>query len=515
MTVANLHHLAETGANQFGDAIAIVYKDECLSFEQLQSQVSRVGTGLAAYTNSGDRIAIYLPKMPQTVVASLAISAATCVLVPINPVLKAPQVQHIVNDSEASVLITQASRLAQLSLMNMQALKTIILLEDNRGIDVGHCQLIPWQQLLTSQPKPLATVAKTALCALLYTSGSTGLPKGVMLSHNNLLLGAKSVAAYLQLSDQDRVLAVLPFSFDYGFNQLLSSLLVGAQCVLLDYLLPNDIPKACARYGITGLAAVPPLWLQLADTNWPEEAKRTLRYFTNSGGHMPRELMLKLKHIFHKANPVLMYGLTEAFRSSYVPLEYLDTKVDSMGIAIPYADLYVINQQQQQCKPHEVGELVHAGPLVAMGYWQQKAQTEQRFRPLPVNIDTGQTMAVWSGDSVYQDKDGFLYFKGRMDNQIKVSGYRISPEELETALLAVEGVEQTLILAESNKNTGQAIIAVITPKAGCSLDEKTLIIWCRKNLPNYMMPARWLIVDDLPKNANGKLDRQKVKETLL
>ena len=326
----NIQQLVFDGANIYGNAIAVNSTRDSLSYQGLATAVASIATGFSELVQPQERIAVYLPKTCETVIASFACFAVGAVLVPLNPVLKVAQVTHIVNDSEATVLVTQTSRLATLGHWQeaMPCLQHVVLIDDT-----GTTNTVRWSSLLNKQVIQLGNYAADSLAALLYTSGSTGLPKGVMLSHRNLLLGANSVASYLALNANDKVLAVLPFSFDYGFNQLLSSLSVGAECVLLDYLLPRDIPKACARFGITGLAAVPPLWSQLADIDWPPEAVAALRYFTNSGGHLPRSVLSQLRLAMPNAEPVLMYGLTEAFRSSYLPPESIDTKPDSMGRA--------------------------------------------------------------------------------------------------------------------------------------------------------------------------------------
>jgi len=213
------------------------------------------------------------------------------------------------------------------------------------------------------------------MAAILYTSGSTGQPKGVVLSHINLIEGAKSVADYLDNTAEDKLLAVLPFSFDYGLSQLTTAFLSGASVVLLEYLMPRDVVNAVARYQITGLASVPPLWIQLAELDWPKEASNSLRYFTNSGGAMPGATLSQLMSALPDTAPYLMYGLTEAFRSTYLHPDEISNRPGSMGKAIPNAEILVINQRGKICQSHEEGELVHKGVHVAMGYWQAEEKT--------------------------------------------------------------------------------------------------------------------------------------------
>jgi acyl-CoA ligase (AMP-forming) (exosortase A-associated) len=332
----------------------------------------------------------------------------------------------------------------------------------------------------------------------------------VVLSHRNLLAGADSVAQYLENTAVDRLLAVLPFSFDYGFSQLTTAFSVGASCYLLEYLMPRDIPKAVARYRITGLAAVPPLWVQLAELDWSGVDASSLRYFTNSGGAMPTATLGALRRHFPAASPFLMYGLTEAFRSSFLPPREIERRPTSMGKAIPNAELLVINEAGERCGPHEPGELVHRGSLVAMGYWGDPARTAERFRSAPLQaagipIDEP---AVWSGDTVKLDEDGFLYFIARKDDMIKSSGYRVSPTELEEVLYASGLVAEAAAIGVPHQRLGQGIVVVAVATPEQPLDAQALLAYCRQKLPAYMLPQRILEQNELARNPNGKIDRK-------
>ncbi len=230
----------------------------------------------------------------------------------------------------------------------------------------------------------------------------------------------------------------MPLSFDYGMSQLTTAFHAGASVVLMNYLLARDVVRAVEQYKITGLACVPPLWIQLAGLDWPEAASKSVRYFTNSGGRMPRAILDQLRTRLPNAKPYLMYGLTEAFRSTYLPPSEVDKRPDSIGKAIPNAEVMVVRPDGTLCDPGEPGELVHRGPLVSLGYWNDKGRTAERFKPAP-----GQPsgiplteMAVWSGDTVMRDEEGFLYFVGRRDEMIKTSGYRVSPNEVEEVIFA-------------------------------------------------------------------------------
>jgi acyl-CoA ligase (AMP-forming) (exosortase A-associated) len=353
------------------------------------------------------------------------------------------------------------------------------------------------------------------MAAILYTSGSTGKPKGVVLSHRNMVAGAKSVASYLALAPSDRILSVLPLSFDYGFSQLSCAFHVGATVVLLNYLFPRDILKAVAQENITGLAAVPPLWMQLAQLSWPPDSP--LRYLTNSGGAMPGATLAALRRALPAAQVFLMYGLTEAFRSTYLPPEEVERRPDSIGRAIPNAEVMVVRPDGTRCAPDEPGELVHRGALVALGYWNDPAKTAERFKPAP-----GQDpalplteLAVWSGDTVRMDAEGFLYFIGRSDDMIKVSGYRISPVEVEEVVYGTGLVAEAAAIGLPHRELGQAIAVCVVAADGAALRAEDLIAECRRRLPAYMVPAHVQVhAGALPRNPNGKIDRKSLQQSL-
>jgi acyl-CoA ligase (AMP-forming) (exosortase A-associated) len=323
------------------------------------------------------------------------------------------------------------------------------------------------------------------------------------------------VATYLDLRSDDRLLAVLPLSFDYGLSQLTTAFLRGACVVLMNYLFPKDIVTMVARERITGLAAVPPLWIALARLAWPADC--TLRFITNSGGAMPVPTVQALREILPDTRIFLMYGLTEAFRSTYLPPEEVARRPDSIGRAIPNAEILVVRPDGTLCDDDEPGELVHRGALVALGYWNDPARTAQRFRPAP-GQDPGlpvPELAVWSGDTVRRDADGYLYFIGRSDDMIKVSGYRISPTEIESVLHATGLVAEVAAFGMDHPQLGQAIAVIAVPVEEGVIDAAALLAECKRRLPAYMVPARIdLRAGPLPRNPNGKIDRNLLRQTL-
>jgi len=523
-----VHELIRDSAQSTPNAIALQVKSCQLSYQALNQAVQQIAYSYSALNiKQGDRIGLYLAKTIENVSCTFACSIVGAVFVPINPVLKAPQVEHILNDCQITCLATNKARLkALIPILHKLPHLTQLIITDANCAEVQVIQpsitlpVISWTDFLSLKNKDIRSTIKqhsNDLAAILYTSGSTGKPKGIMLSHENIVLGAKSVAQYLQSSNKDKVLAVLPLSFDYGLNQLTSSFLVGAQCILLDYLFANDVIKAIEEHQITALAAVPPLWSQLSKAKWPEQKAKSLRYFTNSGGVLAPSILEKLRDVMPKAKPYLMYGLTEAFRSTYLDPDEIDNKVGSIGKAIPNSEILVIDAKGRECLAGEIGELVHIGPLVSLGYWQNTQATMKRFKFPPVQAKNigKENLAVYSGDFVKRDSEGFLYFISRQDEMIKTSGYRISPAEVEEVITTSNKVLQTCVIGIEHKELGQGILAFVTlnNQQGNLIEfEKLLLKHCQNKLANYMIPKHIITLTDLPYNANGKVDRQLLKE---
>jgi len=330
-----------------------------------------------------------------------------------------------------------------------------------------------------------------------------------------MVAGAKSVASYLENHAGDTLLAALPLSFDAGFSQLTTAFHVGARVVLLNYLLPRDVIKAIEREKVTGLTAVPPLYIQLTQLAWPESITSHLRYFANTGGRMPRETLDALRRHLPQSRPFLMYGLTEAFRSTYLPPAEVDKRPDSIGKAIPNAEILVLREDGSPCAPNEPGELVHRGALVGMGYWNDPEKTAERYKPLPVHAPGREAglvlpeIAVFSGDTVRMDEEGFIYFIGRRDEMMKTSGYRVSPTEVEEILYATKMVGECVAFGVDDDRLGQAIQVIATPPVSGQLDVAALLAECRSRMPAYMVPAGIDVREGpLPRNPNGKIDRK-------
>ena len=511
--------LVSDTAQKHPDKAALIHKQTELSFADLSEQIEELAKGFQGLgIDRHDRVAVFLPKLPQTIVSLFATSKANGVFVPVNSVLKPPQVQHILNDCDVKILVTSSDRLKGLKdvLLECPALTHVVLVDKMPKEPVEELSVILMEELPKLPVRQFHRVDND-VAAILYTSGSTGKPKGVVLSHRNLICGAQSVSEYLENTSDDVILALLPLSFDYGLSQVTTAMLTGATCVLMDYFLAGDVVKTIERHQVTGLAAVPPLWQQLLKAKWPDTACKQLRYFTNSGGAMPQVTLSQLRETFYNAAPYLMYGLTEAFRSTYLDPAEVDNRPGSMGKAIPNAEIMVVNDKGQECAPGEIGELVHRGPHVSLGYWNDEAKTAARFKPVPVKQNglILTEMAVFSGDQVKRDEEGFLYFVGRKDEMIKTSGYRVSPMEVEEACYqGAEEVAEAVATGVNDLELGQAIVLLLVLKENVEIDEKALLNKIKKALPNFMHPKYVEIRESLPRNPNGKVDRSNLSKEM-
>jgi acyl-CoA ligase (AMP-forming) (exosortase A-associated) len=517
-----LHHMLQNSANRTPDSEAIVDRDNRLSFADAVDRASSIAQRLRELgIQRGDRVAVFLKPEQDLPLTILAISMAGAAFVPIHHGLFPAQVAHIINDCQAAALVTDDKRLEKLAgnIVESPSLQFVAA----RGCIARNIDGVPVHDFNdffkeTGAPCNDLCVGKD-LAAILYTSGSTGRPKGVMLSHDNILAGANIVATYLDLTGNDRLLAALPFSFDAGLNQLTTALLKGAATVMIDFRFGPDIVRKLVTEEITGLAGVPPLWslLAQASSGLGKAPLPTLRYITNTGGVLPQPVLAHLQNTLPETEIFLMYGLTEAFRSTYLPPEELKHRPGSMGKAIPNTEIMVLNKTGEDCQPGEVGELVHHGPTVSMGYWAQPELTKKVLRPHP-KTPPGQTspdMVCYSGDLVKRDEDGFLYFVGRRDNQLKSAGFRISPTEVEEVICSAAPARLAAVVGMPDPVLGQALVAFVVPQDGTHvIDPAEVLSACAARLPRYMIPKRVIVRDNLPTTSSGKVNYPELRRNL-
>ena len=513
-----VHHMLRASAERFGEKEAVVCNRDRRTYSQMWSAVSGLGAGLrTAGAGRSERIGVLLEPSTALAISLFGVSAAGAAFVPIHHSLFGEQIEHIIRDCGMAGLIVDAARFDKLQpmLCECPSLRFVVIV----GKPATKPALFPqfdFDELCgTSAMPPVDTSIDKDLAAILYTSGSTGKPKGVMLSHANVVAGAAIVSDYLKITHDDRLLAVLPFSFDAGLNQLTTSILQGSTCVIMKFLFAKEIVAMLAKERITGLAGVPPLWSLISQdsSRLRETPLEHLRYITNTGGALPLSTLERLRAALPKTDVVLMYGLTEAFRSTYLPPEELDRRPTSMGKAIPNTEILVLNEDGKPCGPGEIGELVHRGPTVSLGYWGQPELTNRVLRPnplLPPEIGDSEKVC-YSGDLVRTDEEGFLYFVGRRDNQIKSSGFRVSPTEVEEALCKAGPLQDAAVIGVADEVLGQRIKAFVVPREGAIVDEGLLLAGVAQLLPRHMLPKSVSILSELPKTSSGKINYPELR----
>ncbi len=481
---------------------SVSYADFVSEADVVADYLTRIGV------QSGDRVIVHLRKSIKEAVAMFGAAKIGAVVVNVNTQWTAEQLGYVAKDSGARALITNATALKGLSDGKIPDGLLGILVEGKSGAE-GAYDL--WSDQTKTDTSAEVEQTDAELAMIIYTSGSTGMPKGVMLSHRNIRIGAETVVEYLGLRDKDRLLSVLPYSFDAGLNQLTTMLLIGGSVVHQPVVMPTEVVKAIQTHHVTGFAGVPPLWNQVvrlldkAPSDLP-----SLRLITNTGGKIPPDILEKMPMVFPGVDIFLMYGLTEAFRSTYLPPAKFAEKMGSIGQAVPNSQVFVVQHGKGRAGPGEQGELVHAGPLVSLGYWQQPELSREKIRPCPeLHNLIGDADVVYSGDLVRVDEDGDLWFVGRVDDMIKTSGFRLSPTEVEDLVSRSGLVADVVAYGVEDHDLGQVVHIAVT--AIDDFDQVALTGHCRKVMPPYMVPRHihhW--PGAMPRTASGKLDRPAI-----
>ena len=464
----------------------------------------------------GDRVGICLRKSTDEVAAQLAAWCVGAVAVNVSAQWTVAQLEYVMQDCSVRALLCDGKRATELAQRPWpRALQRVLSI----GGQAVHDRIQSAAALPQATCAPTPTrIIDSDLAAILYTSGSTGAPKGVMVTHANLVLGARSVAQYLRLRSDDRILSLLPLCFDYGLNQLLTACLMGARLVLQAVPMPSEVAKTIARAEVTDMAAVPPAWVQLV--RYLDEVRTplpSLRLVTNSGGKIPPAVLDGFTRVFPGTDVVLMYGLTEAFRSTWLPPEKFARKPGCMGGPIPNVETWIIAANGSICGPGEQGELVHRGPLISRGYWGRPDDTAEKIRPCPALAHLiGDEPVVYSGDIVRIDDDGDYWFVSRADAMLKSSGYRISPTEIEDLAFASGQLAEVVAFGVDDDLLGQAVHLAVVGRDGAEVDLEALGRHVRAHMPHYMQPREiHCSSQSFPRTASGKIDRPAVIEQCL
>ncbi|MBO9436780.1 AMP-binding protein [Ruegeria sp. R13_0] len=502
------YELFADNLNSNSDKIALVDAGRSIDYASLSAEIDVVAQYLTCQgIGRGERVIVNLRKSIEEVVAMLAVVRIGGVVVNVNTQWTLEQLAYVAEDCGATAIITD-SRTARALADNGLPGRVQRVLVHGKAPDADTFD--SWQTL-SETGAPVARVLDTELAMIIYTSGSTGQPKGVMLSHRNIVAGARAVARYLKLGSDERLISVLAYNFDAGLNQLTTMLLMGGTIVHQPVVMPAEIVRTIVEQKITGLAGVPPLLNQiirlLAAHPTPLPA---LRRVTNTGGKIPPDILEMMPDVFPNTDIYLMYGLTEAFRSTYLEPDRFHKKMGSMGQAIPGSEVYVIKEGEGIAGPGEKGELVHRGPLVSLGYWGKPDLTAEKIRPCPeLSALIGDEKVVYSGDIVEVDADGDLWFVGRNDAMIKTSGIRLSPDEVEDHVYKSGLVAEAVAYGVDDVDLGQVVHVAVTPLDGFDTDQ--LMTHCRQAMPSYMIPRVIRVwTDPMPRTSSGKLARPEI-----
>ena len=502
-------HFLRKSATRLPDKVAIVSRTDSVTYEELLTRVLATSEALKELgINSGDRVGVCMEKSVEQVIVLLGILFANAVIVPVLPRLKSANIEHIISNSGMVALVTDHSRIEEVS--DFGSLTKIM---------VGRGELKEkWPNLAYLQkhiePVDFFDRIGSDNAAIIYSSGSTGRPKGILISHRNLSDGAEIVASYLGTVETDRICSILSFNFDYGLNQIWQTLLAGATLYLHDLAMPNDLFALLSEQEITALPVMPIIITQMFAENLykpvPTQDFSHLRYVCSTGGRLTTKMIANLQAAFPKTQIFSMFGLTEAFRSTFLDPALLDTRPTSIGKAIPDTEILVLDEKGTQCPPNVVGELVQRGATVAKGYWNDPENTAKVFRSHPDY--PGETL-VFSGDDVVADQNGYLYFVSRRDEMIKTRGFRVSPTEVEIETVSHPSIESAVAFGVVNLDVGEDIVCAYTTNDTTPIPEKRLEQYLKGQLPRHMVPRYLLHFDSFPlSGSGGKIDRTSVKD---
>jgi len=501
-----------TSAHVAPEKVALVCRQSRVTYAELNARSNALANTLVANgVQRGDRVVIFADNSVETVVAFWATLKANAVASIINPLTKSDKLSYLLKDCRPSALIADQHLFGVFATPAKDSphLKLVIVSGD---IANDRLSTLPnpqrWDAAVAKgnpNKAPERRCIDIDLAAIIYTSGSTGDPKGVMLSHRNMLTACTSISSYLEVQHDDVILCVLPLAFDYGLYQMIMAFQLGARLVLeRSFAFPAQILNLMVAEGVTGFPGVPTIFAILAELKSLKDYDfSNIRYVTNTAANLPVKHILMLRDIFPRSRIYSMYGLTECKRCTYLPPKDLDRKPSSVGIAIPNTELWVIDEDGNKVGPNVIGQLVIRGATVMQGYWEKPEATAKKLKPGPLPGER----VLHTGDYCKLDEEGYLYFVGRMDDVIKSRGEKVAPKEVENALMNIPGVREAAVIGVADEVLGQAVKAFVVLEAGSSLTTKQIQKECQSQLESFMVPKHITLVSDLPKTDTGKIKK--------
>lgn len=433
----------------------------------------------------------------------------------VNPQTKADKLQYILEDSEARILIAEGisrKELSKVAFGGTQIEQIIFAADQDRPEELGISKLENFEKIMQreSVEAVMPLIIPNDLAALIYTSGSTGFPKGVMMTHQSMVFTSWSLIQYLRLTDDDRIILLLPMAFDYGLYQLLMAVTVGGSLIVeQSFTFQATVYKQIEKYKPTVFPGVPTIYAMMIATNKKSGlAFDCIKKITNTAAALPADFIPDLKKIFPEALIFKMYGLTECKRVCYLEPELVDLKPSSVGKAIPGTEVFLLSPEGEPVPAGERGILHIRGPHVMLGYWHKEELSREMLRPGKLPYER----VLCSNDWFKMDDEGFLYFLGRTDDIIKTRGEKVSPIEVENVIYNIEGIREVAVIGVPDEILGESIIAYITTHGTREFDDKMIIRECMANLELFMVPQKVFFLDEMPKSTNGKIDKKELKK---
>jgi len=502
-------------ARRLADKEALLVAKNRYSYADLDRRASALAHALADLgVGRGDRVIVFADNTVETYVSFWGVLKANAVVSIVNPMTKEDKLAYYLNDCRATALITDAHLQGVFApaARRSKHLKAVIV---SGAVDAGKLESLPglvrWEEALAGRPErePERRCIDIDLAAIVYTSGSTGDPKGVMLTHRNMISAATSIGTYLEIREDEVILGVLPMAFDYGLYQMIMCVRAGARLVLeRSFSFPAAVLKLMVAERVTGFPGVPTMFAVLAEMKTLKDYDlSSIRFVTNTAAALPVKHILMLRDLFPSARIYSMYGLTECKRCTYLPPEDIDAKPTSIGFAIPNTELWLVDDNDRRVGPGDVGQLVIRGATVMKGYWDKPEATARRLKPGPLPGE----QVLYTGDLCRMDEEGYLYFVGRMDDIIKSRGEKVPPKEVEAVLCDIKGVREAAVIGVPDEVLGQAVKAFLVLEDGIAMTEKDVQRECAARLENYYVPKHVAFVPDLPKTTTGKIKKTDLK----